>query len=94
VEVNLPELSENSDDTQVHHSLMELEEAHVAIKTQRQTMKQVVAQQINFDAEDSESITITESTAEESSYAVRRDMALIAHIGFTREPAQLVGFTN
>jgi hypothetical protein len=94
MELRVPKLSETADDAQVHDSFKDLGEARAAIKTQRQAIMQLAAEQINSDLDDAELTTITESTAEESSYAVRRDMALITHIGFTRESTQLVGFMN
>jgi len=93
VEVKLPALSENASDAQVQTSFKELEKAGATIEEQRQTMKLDV-QKANADQENSDFFIVSEGFAEESSYALRRDIAMVTHVGLTRKPVQLVGFLN
>ena len=93
VEVKLPELSKDASDAQVQTSLNDLEKASATIQAQRESVKLDV-KKAKLDQENSEFFIISEGNAEESSYALRRDIAMISQVGFTKEPAQLVGFLN
>jgi hypothetical protein len=93
MELRVPKLSEDADDAQIYDSLENLDKAGVAIVAHRQIVKLSV-QKIRIGQEDSEASIISEGNAEESSYALRRDMAMITPQGFTKEPAKLVGLLN
>jgi hypothetical protein len=93
LEVQLPELAEDADDVRIQTALEKLETTSANIQAHRQAVK-LDAQNINVGKENSEFFFMTESNAEENSYALRRDMAFITHVGLTKEPAHLIGFLS